>query len=293
MARRARGSVNDRPPKWKLFLRRQRWMLRPLGWLCACGVAVAAGALLLRTAQPGSSIASVRERIGTMTAGAGMRIRDIEIEGRANTPEPILRAALGVSKGDPIIGFSLEQARAQIEKLTWVAHATVERRLPDTIVVVLTERRPFAVWQFQDKYVLIDRDGQPVSNEELSKYHDLPLIVGAGAPVAARALLDALTDRPVIQEHVVAAMRIGERRWNLRLKNHADVLLPEDHEIEALDRLSALQRDIGLLDRPLQTIDLRLPDKLVLRPATAQRTEPAGADKSVPPPAPPAPKKPA
>ena len=32
------------------------------------------------------------------------------IEGRANTPEPLLRAALGVHVGDPILGFSLTQA---------------------------------------------------------------------------------------------------------------------------------------------------------------------------------------
>lgn len=261
-----KGSVNDRPPKWKLFLRRQRWMLRPFGWLCVGLAVTAVGVVLLRNAQPGSSIASVRERIGTLTADAGMRIKDIVIEGRANTPEPILRAALGVNKGDPIIGFSLDQARMRIEKLTWVAHATVERRLPDTIVVVLWERRPFAIWQNQGKYVLIDRDGQLVTDEAIARFRELPLIVGPGAPEAARVLLDALTERPMIESRMVAAMRISERRWNLRMKNGTDILLPEGHEVEALDRLLALQQETALLDRPLQTIDMRLGDRLVLRP---------------------------
>jgi cell division protein FtsQ len=282
MARSTRGSVNDRPPKWKLFLRRQRWMLRPLAWGCVGLAVIAMGVVLLRNAQPGSSIASVRERIGTLTANAGMRIKDIVIEGRANTPEPLLRAALGVNKGDPIIGFSLEQARMRIEKLPWVAYATVERRLPGTIVVALRERRPFAVWQNQGKYVLIDREGQPVTDEEVSKFRDLPLIVGAGAPEAARVLLDGLTDRPSLQARVVAAMRISETRWNLRMKNGTDILLPEGHEVEALDRLLALQQDTALLDRPLQTIDMRLGDRLVLRPLGAIQT-----DKPTPAPVPP------
>ena len=266
MARRPRGSVNDRPPKWKLFLRRQRWMLRPLAWGCVCLAAAAAGVVLLRNAQPGDSIASVRERIGVLTADAGMRIKDIVVEGRANTPEPILRAALGVNKGDPIVGFSLDQARMRIEKLTWVAHATVERRLPGTIVIALWERRPFAIWQNQGRYVLIDHDGKPVTDEEVAKFRDLPLIVGPGAPAAARVLLDALTDRPAIQTRIVAAMRISERRWNLRMKNGTDIMLPEGHEVEALDRLLILQQDTALLDRPLQAIDMRLGDRLVLRP---------------------------
>ena len=293
MARRPRTSVNDRPPKWKLFLRRQRWMLRPLAWCVVGLIATGAGVVLLRNAQPGSAIASVREKIGMMTADAGMRIRDIVIEGRFNTPEPVLRAALGVSKGDPIVGFSLDQARMRIEKLTWVGHATVERRLPDTIVVVLWERRPFAVWQNQGKFVLIDRDGEAVTNEEVTKFRFLPLIVGPGAPKGARLLLDALTERPAIQARMAAATRISERRWNLRMKNGTDILLPEGHEIAALDRLLALQQDTALLDRPLQAIDMRLPDKLVLRPVGAQRAEPGPNEKPTPPPAPPAPRKPA
>jgi cell division protein FtsQ len=268
-----KGSVNDRPSKWKLFLRRQRWMLRPLGWSCVIAFVVAAGAVMLRDVQPGSSIASVRERIGTLTANAGMRIKRIDIEGRANTPEPILRAALGISIGDPIIGFSLEQARMRVEHLTWVKYATVERRLPGTIVIVLTERRPFAIWQNQGKYTLIDRDGSPVTDEELSRFRELPLIVGSGAPEAARVLLDALTDRPVIQSRVLAAMRIGETRWNLRMKNGTDILLPEAHEVEALDRLTRLQQETALLDRPLAAIDMRLGDRLVLRPLGAGPSE--------------------
>ena len=288
--RRPRTSVNDRPPKWKLFLRRQRWVLRPLAWTCVALIAAGAGVVLLRNAQPGSGIAAVRARIGVLTADAGMRIGDIVIEGRANTPEPILRAALGVGRGDPIVGFSLDQARMRIEKLTWVAHATVERRLPATIVVVVTERRPFAVWQNQGKFTLIDRDGEAVTDEDVTKFRFLPLIVGPGAPQGARVLLDALTQRPAIQSRVLAATRVSERRWNLRMRNGTDILLPEGHETEALDRLLTLQQDAALLDRPVQAIDMRLPDKLVLR--ATQRAEPGPADKPPIPPAPPVPRKP-
>ena len=280
-----RASVTDRPPTWKLFLRRQRWMVRPFAWCCVGLAATAAGVVLLRNAQPGSGIASVREKIGVLTANAGMRITDVRIEGRANTPEPLLRAALGFSKGDPIIGFSLEQARMRIEKLPWVSHATVERRLPGTIVIALSERRPFAIWQNQGRYLLIDRDGQPVTDEQVARFRDLPLIVGPGAPEAARVLLDALIDRPAIQTRVVAAMRISERRWDLRMKNGTDILLPEGHEVEALDRLLKLQQDTALLDRPLEAIDMRLADRLVLRPQPGTGGNPSDkpASPSVPP----------
>ncbi len=50
------------------------------------------------------------------------------------------------------------------------------------------------------------------------------------------------------------------------MKNGADVMLPEGHEIAALDRLLQLHQTQSLLDRPLQAIDMRLGDRLVVRP---------------------------
>jgi len=273
MSRAPRNSVRDRPARWRLLLRRQKRLVRPIAWIAfatAVGVAVV---FVVRTAAPGSSIVSMRERLGNATGVAGLRVTDVVVEGRANTPEPLLRAAIGVSRGDPILGFSVEQARKRIEELSWVEHATVERRLPGTVVVVLKERAPFAVWQSQGKFQLIDRSGQIVANQDVSIFKHLPLVVGVGAPAAAARLLDALIEHPALADRVDAAVRVGARRWNLHLKNGADVLLPEGHEAPAIERLMQLHAQQAVLDRPLAAIDMRLPDRLVIRPKQEQRIE--------------------
>jgi cell division protein FtsQ len=266
-----RSSVKDRPGRLRLLLRRQRRLLRPTGWLAVAMLAVLLAVVAARSAAPSGAFAALRDRLGSVTALAGLRVTDVVIEGRANTPEPLLRAALGVSKGDPIIGFSVESARQRIETLSWVEQATVERRLPGTVVVFLQERRPFAIWQNQGKFLLIDRSGQVVANENVAEFRQLPLVVGAGAPGAAAKLIDALTDRPELQKRIVAAVRIGERRWNLRLNNGVDVMLPEGHEVQALDRLMQLQQEHALLDRPLAAIDMRLGDRLLVRPRSDEK----------------------
>jgi cell division protein FtsQ len=258
--------VKDRPGRLKLLLRRQSRLLRSAGWGGAAALVLLLAGILLHAAAPAATLATLRERLGGMTAIAGLRVKDVVIEGRANTPEPLLRAALGVSIGDPILGFSVEMARQRVETLSWVEHATIERRLPSTVVVFLQERRPFAIWQNQSKFVLIDRNGQVVANQNLAEFRDLPLVVGPGAPAAAAILIDALVDHPDLQKRVVAAVRVGERRWNLRLNNGADVMLPEGHEPQAIERLVQLQQQHALLDRPLAAIDMRLGDRLVLRP---------------------------
>jgi len=267
VARTPRNSVNDRPARLKLLLRRQKRLLRPAAY--AAGIFLVAMLLvgLVRSATPGrGSLETMRERIGSLTAFAGLRVEHIEFEGRQNTPEPLLRAALGVTTGQPILGFSLDAARQRIETLSWIKQATVERRLPDTIVVNVEERRPFAIWQNNNRFVLIDRAGNEVANQDLAHFRTLPLVVGPGAPQAAATLIDALTARPALQKYVVAAVRVGERRWNVLMTSGANVMLPEGHEVAALDRLMQLQQGHDLLDRPLVAIDMRLPDRLVLRP---------------------------
>ncbi|HLB98838.1 MAG TPA: FtsQ-type POTRA domain-containing protein [Acetobacteraceae bacterium] len=284
VTRRPGGPTGDRPSALRLLLRRGWKLVRPVRWVVFGCVVLVGGAVALHLLLPpgsgsqsgtgaasGGSLTTFRERIGNATASLGLRVETVVIEGRANTPEPLLRAALGISKGDPILGFSLDAARRNVEKLSWVEQATIERRLPDTVVVQLVERRPFAIWQNQGKFVLIDRDGQTVTNEDVGQFRQLPLVVGPGAPGAATPLIDALMAHPGLLARVVAAVRVGERRWNLQLRGGMNVMLPEGREAVAIERLVVLQQDHALLDRPLEVVDMRLPDRLVLRP----RAEPA------------------
>jgi len=264
--------VRDRPSRWALLLRRQRRRLRPALWGLA-GFVIVLAALSLAHGVGHDSIAGWRERLGRTM---GMPVRAIVIEGRGNTPEPMLRAALGVTRGEPILGFSVAAAQRRIESLSWVEHATVERRLPDTIVVSLQERRPFAVWQHDGKFVLIDRNGQTVADQDLAAFGTLPLVVGVGAPEHAAELLDALRKQPALQSRVVAAIRVGQRRWNLQLASGTNVLLPEGATAQAIAKLAELQASHQLLDRPLAVVDLRLPDRLVIRPREAKATDPHG-----------------
>lgn len=280
MSRRPRNSVRDRPARSTLLLRRVRKMLRPITWASVAVLVSLFVALAVHSATSGG-FGSFRERLGRLTAFAGLRVTKVVVEGRANTPESLLRAAIGVTKGDPILGFSVEQARRRIETLSWVRHATVERRLPGTVVVHVQERRPFAIWQHDGKFVLIDRNGNVVSNEDVAHFRQLPLVVGAGAPAAAAGLLDALLTHPALQARTVAAVRVGKRRWNLMTKDGITVMLPAGHAAVALDRLMQLQQDHAVLDRPLAAIDMRLPDRVVFRPRASAKGD-AAANSNVP-----------
>jgi cell division protein FtsQ len=260
--------MKDRPRGWILALRRQRRRIRPTLYLLAAVALAISVAAVVQASSHAASLTSLRQRFGALGAAFGLRVQTVVIEGRTMTPEPLLNAAIGVDKGDPLLGYSVAAARARIVTLASVQDATVERRWPSTILVSLTERHAFAVWQHDGRFMLIDRDGSLLADQDVRLAGLLPLVVGNGAPGHAAELLDAVAGHKEIQSHLVAAVRVSDRRWNLHMTSGADVLLPEDGQAGALDRLDTLQTTHRLLDRRLQVIDLRLADRTTLRPAT-------------------------
>nr|WP_321983334.1 cell division protein FtsQ/DivIB [uncultured Lichenicoccus sp.] len=271
----AAAATMDRPSRLLIFARRRRRMIKP-ALLVIVMLGAAGGALhVQRAMRSEQGFAPMRAELGRVS---GLHVSEIVVQGRNMQPEASVLAALGVTRGDPLLGFSIEQARRRIDRLAFVEHATVQRRLPGTVLVQLVERRPFAVWQDQGRFVLIDRAGQVVAQQGMNgkdaeAFAQLPLVVGAGAPMAAADLVDALDGQPTVRSHVVAAVRVGQRRWNLTLRGGTDVLLPEGEEVPALARLALLEEHLHLLERPLVNIDLRLPDRLLLR----VRPQPAAA----------------
>jgi cell division protein FtsQ len=205
------------------------------------------------------------DRVLAATARLGLAIADIRVEGRETTDRETILAALGAVPGTPILAVSPSRAKERLEALPWVHSAVVERRFPDTIYVRLVERKPLALWQHGGKLDLIDREGSVVPVTRLEQFAKLPLVVGEHAASHAAKLLDMLATEPDLAARVSAAIRVGDRRWNLRIDNAIDVLLPADAAASAWAQLASLERSSALLKRDVQVVDVRLPDRLVVR----------------------------
>jgi cell division protein FtsQ len=211
-----------------------------------------------------------------MTQKAHFAITDIQVEGRQQTSKEALSAAIGMSAGAPILAFDPAAAQARIAKLPWVASSTVERRLPDTIIVHLSERVPLARWQRQGRVVVIDAEGKELPGTDPAQFTQLPLVVGPGAPSEAESLLETLKEFPAVGEKMAAAVRVSERRWDLYLQNKIVVKLPEDDVRGSLKKLSQLITEQKILDLDIDTIDLRISNRYIIEPGGANDSPAAG-----------------
>lgn len=200
------------------------------------------------------------------TAAAGMVVESIYLRGSQATSRSDLLETLDIKKGTPILNVDIKEARLRVESLGWVKSATLVRVLPNVIFLDIKERKALALWQRNRRApVLIDTDGTVIQKRNLAKYSDLPLVVGQDAAKNAAVLIERLNDYPLIFNEVKVAIRVSERRWNLRLRNNIEIRLPAEKISTALNQLYEYQNKHSLFDRNIIAVDLRVPDRLIVR----------------------------
>lgn len=193
-------------------------------------------------------------------------IEDIKSTGAHFTRKKDLLEAIDAKPGDAMGDLDPEIVRARIESIPWVESARVARLWPATVEIQIVEKQPYALWQIKGVTWLIDTRGKQITKDDIAEFAGLPLVVGPGAPQHCAALIEVLNKFPVVQRRVKASVRVGDRRWDLHLKNGMQVRLPEDGVEDALARLTALEQEQKIFDRDIESVDLRLPDRLVVKP---------------------------
>jgi cell division protein FtsQ len=222
------------------------WMLWPAGWIARQQTALGDGLV-------------------TLSGRMGLTLQSVTVDGRQQTPPDELLAAIGAERGTPLLALDPEAIRRRVETLPWVKNASVRRGLDGSLTVHIDEFAPFALWQRDGKFYLVDREGEAIAASDPGRFNQLLVLVGDNAPQHAGDLVVMLGLEPELKARVRAAVWVGDRRWNLRLDNGVDVKLPEANPTAAWLELARLEREQGLLNRDLSTIDLRLPDRMVVR----------------------------
>lgn len=254
-----------RKPKRGMRIADTRWLWQRGGIVLAAVLVFGGTGWLWSNGWIQRSLERTELALLAATADAGLELDDVLVEGRKRTERSVVLETLGVVRGQPILAFDPHAAKARLERLPWIRGATVERRLPDVIHVRLVERQPLARWQNQGRIAVIDRRGEVILGADPKSFARLLVVVGEGAADRTPDLLAMLNGEPELRSRVSAAVWVRGRRWNLRLDDSIDVRLPEQNPGAAWAELARAQREHGVLRRDVAVVDLRLPDRLVVR----------------------------
>ena len=171
----------------------------------------------------------------------------------------------GSKPAQPLVDVA--DIRNRLLRFGWVKDARVSRRLPDTLVIDIVERRPEALWQDKQRLALIDGEGVVLDRVRVDQMPDLPLLIGPGANARARELDRLMDSAPTLKPQLASATWIGRRRWDIAFQTGETVALPEGEGAarQALAKFAKVDRSSGLLGRGLVRFDLRVPGKMIVR----------------------------
>ena len=214
---------------------------------------------------------------GGAVASAGFRVSGYQIVGinhmdrklvDAIVTDELDRAAADAGSAKaPQSMVDVAAIRQRLLRFGWVKDARVSRRLPDTLVIDIVERRPSALWQSQGQLALIDDGGVVLDRVPVDKMPDLPLLIGPGANGQAEELTSLMSAVPTLKPQLASATWVGGRRWDLNFQSGETIALPEGDSAAraALTKFASLDKSSGLLGRGIVRFDLRVPGKMIVR----------------------------
>jgi cell division protein FtsQ len=209
-----------------------------------------------------SALSDTRNAIAN---SAGFRITTVAINGRKQLTQDEVLATGGVNGRSSLLFLDAAAVRDRLKANPWIADATVLKLYPGQLQIDIVERSAFALWQQDGRVSVISDDGAVLEPYLSSRFLSLPLVVGKGAETHAKDFLALLARYPQVHSVTKAAVFVGERRWNLRLKDGLDIRLPESDVGNALASLSRLDREDRLFSRDIVAVDMRLPDRLTVQ----------------------------
>lgn len=216
-------------------------------------------------------------------------VRYLQVEAEYNhVSAEQIGAAATTQLGKGFFALDLDDVRAAVARLPWVASVEARKRWPDTLVLQVRERAPFARWGANR---LIDRDGAVFTVPGGDALQGLPQLDG---PDDARAQVvgfySDLVHRLSGSGMVLSGVSLNPRgSWTLTLANGAQIALGHKQADTRLTRfLAVLPQLTAAHPNGFQHADLRYSNGFAVlwagNPApSAQPNEPSKTGAPAPP----------
>lgn len=276
------SDLADRLPEYSWPMRRRGKLGTPaVQRLIIISVAALIGGCLFWSLTENGSQARTLESVGVeleqLASWSGFGIDQVTLRGHRFTLDSDVFEALGLDQARSVVSFDIIAARQAVEELAWVEQAAITRVYPDQLLVEISERAPYALWQRGDRYVIVDDEGRVLSGADPDTAPEgLLQIAGEGAATEATALAALLSGHPEIAGSMRLAERVGGRRWRLHLDGGSRIELPATGAAAVLADLKTWKGLGKLLAAGNTVIDARSSGRIAVRNAAPATEAAAG-----------------
>ena len=198
-------------------------------------------------------------------------VKNIEVSGAAHTSRQALSAVTTAFVGVNLFKIDIARVQAELRALPWVSHIEIEKKLPDTLRIQVTERTPCALVQTTGALRYADENGvafaplSPATGDP-----DLPLVV-ANNPADIQNCVQLIRDLhrrdPLLHARIAEVRPIAPHAFALFDRDLGTVIYADEENLSAKWRALYAVANAERFDRgAIQYADLRFADRIILKP---------------------------
>jgi cell division protein FtsQ len=200
-------------------------------------------------------------------------VHKIVFSGNTHLSDEELRAVSGLKGGENLLTLSCRTLAGKMTESRWIRSVSIRKELPDKIIFRIKEAEPFALLDMKGRLFLVDDNGTLLEELKESAVPFLPVITG-----------DPFSQKEVFSEAIRLAKAIKDTGLLAR-KDHVEIIAHNaealsvnldgilvkvgtgDYE-EKLERLTQVENEIQKRHIPVDYIDLRFANRVVVKPVT-------------------------
>lgn len=191
--------------------------------------------------------------------------------GNVHLPDEDLKNLAGLKGGENLLTLSGWTIFRKISASPWVSHVAVRKEFPDKLHILVRETEPSALLDMRGRLFIVDEKGKMLEELKESSMPFLPIING-----------DPYQEKEVFSE-AISLVRVIKETGLLSRKNHIEVIAHKMQEIalnldgvvikigageykDKLSRLMELEEEIRTRRIPVDYIDLRFANRVIVKP---------------------------
>ena len=183
--------------------------------------------------------------------------------------EPLKKEIIILVQNAATEGFSALKAQAlreKIQDINKVEKAFVKLSTDGLVFVEVIQRKEAVVYFNNHLYEVLDSNGIILSiKQDYQGLSSFPLLVGKDGQKNINELLSLVNEIGSYQSEVLYYEWVGERRWDVHMKNGLVFKLPENNLSEGLVVMRMFLNETDKLLKPIVSVDLRNIDKPIIK----------------------------
>ena len=188
----------------------------------------------------------------------GFIAKNIEILGLYHIDKDDIIKIINNHNNINIFNVNVKNIYKEIKNNTWIKKVSIEIIYPNTIKIILTEKKPIAIWQNKFGNNLVTKTGDVILEKKLESFKSyLPIIIGHNANKNIYSILNILSSNKDFAKNIWSLTFVNERRWDVHFNQGLTIRLPSKNVEHAWEKVVYLNENFNILGLGLTEIDLR------------------------------------